>query len=114
MAATRSQTSLFSGQTTTATSSAVDCSTDYAREAYVAITQTGTASSPATFYFQFSADGTNYTYLSPTYSAGIAAATYYWQIPLPVGFKKVKMTYTQQSGGTSSSCTADLNEVTGV
>lgn len=114
MAATRTQTSLFSGQTTNGTSSNIDCSTDYLREVYVKIVVVGTASTAASFSFAYSADGTNYTYASQTYSAGTAAATYNWQILLPSGFKKFNMVYTAQTGGTSSTCTADVNEVTAI
>jgi hypothetical protein len=114
MPATRTDTSLFSAQTTGATSSAVDCSADYLREAYVSIVQVGTATTAASFYFLYSTDGTNYNYQSQTWSAGLAAATYNWQIQLPAGCKSVKMVFTAQTGGTSSTCTADLNEVTAV
>ncbi len=112
MSATRTDTSLFSGQTTTATSSAVNCASDYAREAYVSIVQVGAATDAAYFCFNYSTDGTNYNYQSPVYTAGTAAETYDWVIQLPLGFKSVEMVYTAQSGGSSSTCTADLNEVT--
>jgi hypothetical protein len=114
MAATRTNTSLFSGQTTTATSSAVNVATDYAREIYVSIVQVGSASTGASFYIQYSADGTNYNYQSAVFTCPTVAGTYNWSVQLPIGIEKVKMTFTAQSGGTSSTCTADLNEVTGV
>jgi hypothetical protein len=112
MAATRTNTSLFSGQTTTATSSNADVSASYLREVLVKIVVVGTATTGASFSFNYSADGTNYTYASDTYTAPTAAGTYNWRITLPGGFKKFNMAFTQQSGGTSSTCTADLTEVT--
>jgi hypothetical protein len=114
MAATRTRTNLHNAATSTATSSNIDCSTDYAREVYVKIVQVGTASTAASFRFDYSTDGTNYTFSSPTYSAGTAAATYNWVVSLPVGFVKFNMVYTQQSGGTSSTATADVMEVSTV
>jgi hypothetical protein len=43
---------------------------------------------------------------------GTAAATYTWSIPLPETATHVRIVYTQQSGGTSSTLSAETGEVT--
>jgi len=114
MAATKTSTSILSAVTTTQTSPVVDCSTDYAQEVYVSIAQVGTATTPASFDVQWSPDGGTTYYTSATYSAGTAAATYYWVVSVPVTATKLKVDFTAQAGGTSSTCTAQLGQVTGI
>jgi hypothetical protein len=114
MAATKANATLLSAVTTTQTSSAQDTSGDYADDLYVSIAQVGTATTAASFIVQWSEDaGTTY-YNSQTYTAGLTAGTYYWTISIPSTATNVKVAFTQQSGGTSSTCTAQLGRVTGI
>jgi hypothetical protein len=116
MAATKGTgTSVLSAVTTTQTSSAIDVSGDNADEIYVSLVVVGTPTGSASFIVQQSPDtGTTY-YNGPTYSAALVAGTYYWgPILLGITCTKVKVAFTQQSGGTSGTLTAQLNKVTGL
>ncbi len=114
MAATKANTTLLSAVTTTQTSSAADISTVYAADVYVSIIEVGTAATAASFIIQWSEDGGTTYYNSPVYSAGLAAATYYWTIAVPATADHVKIAFTAEAGGTSSTCTAQLGKITGV
>lgn len=114
MPASKSAASVFSGVTASGTSTPVDCSTDYAQQLFVSIQQVGTATTGASFQIQWSPDGGTTYYNSAVYTAGLSAATYYWTIDIPVTATKVQVIYTQQSGGTSSTITAQLGQVTGI
>ena len=71
------------------------------------------ASTAATFTPQWSPDGTTY-YSGQTYTAPLTAVTTNWTIAVPVTAEDVQIVYTAQSGGTSSTLTAQLGQVTGV
>lgn len=115
MALTKANSALLSSQTTTTTSSAHDMSAAYSASLDVSITQTGTASTAANWKLQLSVDGGTTYFDGPTYAAGTAAATYYWAgVPIPSEATHAKVAYTQQSGGTSSSCTAHIGKITGL
>lgn len=114
MAATKTSASLLSAVTTTQTSSAVDTSAHYADSVYVKIVVVGSPSAGASFAILQSPDaGTTY-YTGPTYTASTTAGTYYWIIQLDPTCTKVEISFTAQTGGTSSTCTAQLGELTGV
>jgi hypothetical protein len=116
MAATKGTgTSVLSAVTTTQTSSAIDVSGDNVDEIYVSLVVVGTPTTSANFAIQQSPDaGTTY-YSGPIYSAALTAGTYYWgPILLGMTCTKVKVSFTAQSGGTSSTLTAQLNKVTGL
>lgn len=114
MAISKTNATLLSAVTTTQTSSAQDTSGDYANDLYVSIAQVGTATTAASFQVQWSEDAGSTYYNSGTYTAGTAAATYYWTVSIPATATNVKVAFTQQSGGTSSTCTAQLGRVTAV
>ena len=99
--------------TASGTTSPISCSADYLQEVYVSIVQVGTATSGASFAVQSAPDGSTY-YSSQTYTAGTSAATYTWVIAVPVTAESVQIVYTAQSGGTSSTLTAQLGQITGV
>jgi hypothetical protein len=116
MAATKSSATFTwaSGSATASgTTSPISCSADYLQEVYVSIVQVGTATSGASFAVQSAPDGSTY-YSSQTYTAGTSAATYTWVIAVPVTAESVQIVYTAQSGGTSSTLTAQLGQITGV
>ncbi|MGO9466385.1 MAG: hypothetical protein ACLQIB_11570 [Isosphaeraceae bacterium] len=116
MAATKSSSSFTwaSGSATASgTTNPISCSTDYVQELYVSIVQVGSASTAATFTPQWSPDGTTY-YSGQTYTAPLTAVTTNWTIAVPVTAEDVQIVYTAQSGGTSSTLTAQLGQVTGV
>ncbi len=113
MAATKNADALLSAVTTTQTSSAVDTSTHYGDDIYAKLVVAGTPSTTATFTPQYSPDGSAY-YNGQTYSAPLVAGTYYWVVSVPVTAKNVKVDFVTQTGGTSSTFTAQLGEVTGV
>jgi hypothetical protein len=114
MAITKSNTTHLSAVTTTQTSTATDISGDYADDMYVSIAVVGTASAGATFQLQWSEDGGTTYYNSPVYTAGLTATTYYWVVSIPATANRVKIVFTAQTGGTSSTCTAQLGRVTAV
>ena len=91
-----------------------DVSTNYLTEVYISIVVVGTATTGATVQIQVSPDaGTTY-YSPPTLlvTAGLAAGTYNWTILVPTTAGKFKTVFTQQSGGTSSTCVIQSNNVT--
>jgi hypothetical protein len=114
MAATKSSAT-FSNNNTTAssTSSAISTATLYAGCVYISIVQVGLATTAATITVQQSPDGSTF-YPGTTFSAGLAAGTYDWQIALDPTCQSVEVTFTAQSGGTSGTLYAQLGEVTGV
>ncbi len=118
MAATKASTTLSSswasGSTTASgTTTAVSTATHYADTIYLTLVQVGVATTAATFTIWQSPDGTTY-YAGPTYTAGLTAATYAWEIALDPTCQSVQVTWTTQSGGTSSTIAIQLGEVTGV
>jgi hypothetical protein len=116
MAATKSALSFTwaSGSSTSSgTTNPISCSSDYIQEVFVSIVQVGAATSAATFTVQASPDGSTY-YSGQTYTAPTAAGTTSWTIAVPVTAESVQIVYTAQTGGTSSTLTAQLGQVTGV
>ena len=109
-------TSVIASTTSTTTSSAIDVSGNYLTEVYCSIVQVGTATSAATIQIQVSPDaGTTY-YSPPTllWTAGLSAATYNVTLSVPTSADKIKVVFTAESGGTSSTCVVQLNTVTAV
>jgi hypothetical protein len=99
--------------TASGTSNAVDVSASYVSELDVQIVQVGTASTVASFTVEFSADGTNFRAAIGPFSAGTTASTYkFGPITCPAGQSSVRVVYTAQSGGTSSTLTADVSRMT--
>ena len=99
--------------TASGTTNAVDVSGSYASEVDVQVVVAGTATSPALFSVEFSADGTNFRAAVGAFSAGVAAGTYkFGPIACPPGQSAVRLVYTAQSGGTSSTLTADVSRTT--
>src|ERR1044072_3981453 len=114
MAASKTSISVFSGQTTTSTSAAKDVSAVYAATLFVDIVVVGTPTAAASFQVQESPDGGTTYYLGPVISTNLAAATYDFKYALDPTTDHVKVTFTQQTGGTSSTCTAQIGTVTGI
>jgi hypothetical protein len=113
VALTKGATSIVSGQTTSTTTSAADVSDAYSPAVGVKIVQVGTATTAASFIVQVSFDGgTNYYDDGGPIAAGFAAATYTWVINLLPPVTNVRLVYTQQAGGTSSTLSAQAGEVT--
>jgi hypothetical protein len=109
-------TSVLASTTTTATSSAQDVSANYLTEVYISIVVVGTPTAAATVQIQVSPDaGTKY--YSPQIllvTTPLAAGTYEWVIMVPTSAGKYKTTFTAQTGGTSSTCVVQSNNVTAV
>lgn len=116
MAATKASSSLLAAVTTTTTSAAVDVSAHYADTVYGSIAVVGTPTVAAAVQVQESPDGGTTWYSPPTglYSTALAAGTYYFRIPVDPTATRVQVVFTQQTGGTSSTCTVQLGEVTGI
>lgn len=113
MALTKSSASHVSGQTSSTTTTATDISAVYRAAIGVSIVQVGTATTAATFIVQVSFDGgTTYHDWTGPVGAGTAAATYTWAVELPDAANRVRLVYTAQSGGTSSTLSAIVGEVT--
>lgn len=100
--------------TASGTSNAVDISASYASEVNGQVVMVGTASTAASFIVEFSADaGSNFRASVGPFSAGLTAATYkFGPIPCPPGQSSVRIVYTAQSGGTSSTLTLDISRTT--
>jgi hypothetical protein len=102
-----------SGVTTTSTTTAADISTAYLANLGVKIVQVATATTAASFIIQVSFDGgTDYFDHTGSIAAGISAATYTWTIPLPDDATHVKIAFTAQAGGTSSTLSAEAGAIT--
>jgi len=107
MAVTKTPTTALNAVTTTQTSSAVDISAVDAATAYVKIVQVGTATTAATWTLQISPDASAYYNVGP-FAADLPAGSYYWEVSIPSDAKGVKIDFTQQVGGTSSTITAQI------
>ena len=100
--------------TASGTTNAISTAGLYAAAVYASIVEVGTASTAASFVVNQSPDGSTY-YAGQTYTIGTAAGTYTpGPIPLDPTCVSVTITYTAESGGTSSTATFQLGEVTGV
>lgn len=114
MALTKGATALATNVTTTSTTSAVDVSDAYAPGITWSIVQVGTATTAARFTVEVSVDGgTTYRGVQSV-AAGLAAGTYSDSIALDPFVTHVRLAFTQQSGGTSSTLNAQVGEVTGL
>jgi hypothetical protein len=115
MAATKGAgTSVIASTVSTTTSSAIDTSANDLTEVYGSVVQVGTATTAATIQIQVSPDAGT-TYYSPTtllWTAGLAAGTYPFVLWVPTTATKIKVTFTTQVGGTSSTVVCQLNTVT--
>lgn len=111
MAIAKSPATLLSAVTTSQTSSAQDISGDYVQQLFVDIVVVGTPTVAASVQPQWSPDGTIF-YNGPTFSTTLAAGTYDTVIDVPVTAKSVKVVFVQQTGGTSSTATVQLGQVT--
>jgi carbon monoxide dehydrogenase subunit G len=115
MPATKTGVSHVSGQTTSTTTTATDIGAIYRAMIGVSIVQVGTATTAATFRVQVSPDGgTNYYDFTGDIAAGTAAATYTWAVELPDASNRVRIVFVQQSGGTSSTLSAVVGELTAI
>lgn len=114
MPLTKTSSAILTGQTTTTTSSAIDVSSSYISDVYVSATQVGTATSAASFQVLFSPDSGTTWYSGQLFTAGLNAGTYYWIINVPNDATHIKIAYTQQSGGSSSTLTAQVGMITGL
>lgn len=112
MAIAKTAVSVLSGATTTQTSLDIAIDDCYVAELAVKIDQVGTATAAATFQVQTSPDGSTW-YNGPVYSAGLAAGSYPWPvIAVSPGSRKVRVAFTAQSGGTSSTINVQLAKIT--
>jgi hypothetical protein len=115
VALTKTNVSIYSAQTSSVaigSATAYDLDDSYETDVYVSLVQTGTATTAASIEVHISPDDSDY-YRATVWSAGLTAATYQIVISVPSG-KAVKIVYTAQSGGTSSSLTAELCKVTAI
>ena len=110
MALTQATLSVLSAVTTTQTSSAVALGD--MQTLYVSIAVVGTPTTAAQFIPQFSPDSGSTYYNGATYSTPLAAGTYYFLVNCPADATHAKVAFTQQSGGTSSTITAQISKKT--
>lgn len=118
MALTIANTAVATNVTATNTTpTGVSVVDGYSKTLGVSIVQVGTASTVATWWAQVSFDGGS-TYLdhAGTSQAGIAAGTaantYSWTVVLPSEATHVRVPFTAQAGGTSSTLNAVVGKVT--
>lgn len=112
MALTKAATSAASGVTTTSTTTAVDTSNAYRSSLYYSMVQVGEATTAASMAVQVSPDGGTTYYDLIAVQFGEAADTYENVIELPDDTTRVRIAFTAQSGGTSSTLDAQVGEVT--
>lgn len=99
--------------TASGTTNAISTSAYYSAAVYVKVVVVGTPTGSFNFTIQQSPDGTNF-YSGQTFSAPLAAGTYYYGPPfltLDPSTESVQIVYTAQSGGTSSTLTAQISYV---
>jgi hypothetical protein len=108
MAATKGAVSILSAVTTTQTSAAIDCSTYEIQQIFANIVVAGTPTGAAAIQPQYSVDGGTTYYNGFTYKTDLAAGTYPFIIDVPPTTNRLKLVFTQQTGGTSSTLTAQL------
>jgi hypothetical protein len=102
-----------SSVTTSQTTTGVSIATAYRATLGVSIVQVGAATTAATFNVQVSFDGgTDYFDVTGVVGAGTAAATYLWTVPLPDDASHVRIVFTAQAGGTSSTLSAEAGAIT--
>lgn len=116
MSMVKSGASVIASTAVTTTSAAISVATDYAQEVYVSLVQVGTATTAAQVQIQVSPDGGTTYYSPPTLLvlAGLAAGTYNWVLSLPASTDHIIAVFTQQAGGTSSTCIVQLGQVTAI
>lgn len=113
--ATKTRKLLLDNVTTTQTSSPADVSADDVDTVFIILTQTGTATTAAQVqvYEQPLGSSEWYGTASGLVAAPLAEGTYSFKVAVDPTSAGVKATYTQQVGGTSSACTAELGQLTG-
>lgn len=111
MALTKAATSLASSVTTTSTTSGVDISNAYRSSVYYSMVQVGTATTAASMVVEVSPDGSTWYDLTEI-TFGTAADTYEGVVEMPDDAQEVRLAFTAQSGGTSSTLNAQVGEVT--
>lgn len=119
MALTLTNTVVASGIVVSCTTTGVSIVSGYTKELGVSVAQVGTASTAASWCAQISFDGgsTYYDHAGTSQagiSAGTAAATYSWTVPLPATSTHVRLVFVQQAGGTSSTLNAQAGSITGL
>jgi phage-related tail fiber protein len=100
--------------TTSGTTNAISTSTHYADAIYVKVVVVGTPTSSFTFQIAQSPDGSTY-YPGQSFAAPLVAGSYYFgppQTSLDPTCESVELIYVAQSGGTSSTLTAQIGELT--
>lgn len=116
MAATKGYASFTwaSGSATASgTTNTIDVSTYDVPAVYVKVVVAGTPTTSFSFTVQQSPDATNF-YSGLTFSAPLVAGTYYFDpsvIPINPATSTIQIVYTAQSGGTSSTLTAQVGYV---
>ena len=110
MALSQSSLSVLSAVTTTQTSSAQ--SLGDIQSLYVSIVVVGTPTVAPQFIPQYSPDGGTTYYNGPTYTTPLVAGTYHYIVNIPSDATHAKVAFTQQTGGTSSTLTAQISKKT--
>jgi hypothetical protein len=89
---------------------------DYTAEVYLALTQVGTPTTPATVQIMVSPDGSTWYGMAPVTAPLIAGVDTPPPIEIPVTAQAVRIVYTECIGptGVVSSCSAQLGQVIGV
>jgi hypothetical protein len=101
--------------TATGVTNAVDLSAAYVKAVYVKIAVSGSPTVGASFTVDLSADaGTTYLSRLGPFTAGLVDATTYYFGPIAIepACSSVKVNYTAQTGGTSSTITLHVSRMT--
>lgn len=114
MAATKANVALLTAATSTTTSSLIDISTHYGDTINYSMVVVGTPSGAGSIQAQIKpAGGSNLYNFGPLITFP-AAGTFQGQIEIDPKAGSVQLVYTAQTGGTSSTLTAELAELTGI
>lgn len=114
MPITKSETTVWTAQATSATSASQSLGGNYASQLAVRIAMVGTATSAATWTPSYSYDGGSTYFVGATFAAALTGTTDFPPVEVPVTATNLTIAYVQQSGGTSSAITAHLGQVTAV
>jgi len=102
------------GPTASGTTNPLDCSTYYSQQVAWSIAQVGTATTPASFLVQYQPKGSVNWYLAAPIAVPATAGVSTDVVDVPAGAGAVRVAYTAQAGGTSSTATFELQFVSGV
>lgn len=102
--------------TTTGVTNPISTASHYEDDVWGNIVVVGTPSAPASIQVEESPDGGTTWYALPekVFTTNIVAGSYPFSCPIELSTTDVQISYVAQTGGTSSTFTAQLSSITGI